>query len=102
MKEYTGGLYNESKMFYEILDNGFKIYIGSNQDLRYVQTEPFIPDHSKSYEENALAMCKELSEQSQKEPEPRFDMTESMYLEMQSNIDYLMLLNDSDSLSNGE
>lgn len=38
-------------------------------------------------------MCEDIC----KEPERSFTMTESMYSEMQSNIDYLMLLNDADS-----
>ena len=83
-------------VFYDILDDGFKIYIGQTSTPTIHQYEPFIPDHTKSYEENAIQMCDELCTPSEP-PEPSFAMTEDMYTEMQSNIDYLMLLNDPDS-----
>ena len=40
-------------------------------------------------------MCEQLCSASN--AEKRFVMTEDMYTEMQSNIDYLMLLSDPDS-----
>ena len=82
-------------VWYDILDDGFKIYIG--QTIRPVihQYEPYIPDPTKSYEENAKTMCEQLCSTSN--TEKQFIMTEAMYTEMQSNIDYLMLLNDPDS-----
>lgn len=82
-------------VWYDILDDGFKIYI--EQTIRPVihQYEPYIPDPTKSYEENAKVMCEQLCAASS--AENRFVMTEDMYTEMQSNIDYLMLLSDPDS-----
>lgn len=83
--------------YYEILDDGYKIYSGEESPAPlYHQYEPFIPDHSKSYEENAIQMCKELSDTSN--VYVPFTMTKDMYEELQSNVDYLMLLNDSNSL----
>ena len=81
-------------IFYEILDDGFKIYIAQQVRPTIHQYEPYIPDPSKSYEENAKEMCEDFCKEIP-EPEPVFTMTESMYTEMQSNIDYLMLLNDT-------
>ena len=78
-------------------ENGFEIYVGDNDVPIQRQPEPYIPDPSKSYEENAIERCKELSEMSNIEVERPFVMTESMYTDLQSNIDYLMLLNDPDS-----
>ena len=93
MTKYEKQRYDGTNVFYDITDDGFDIYIGSEKNLVYTQHEPFIPNHSKSYEENAIIMCEDIC----KEPERSFTMTESMYSEMQSNIDYLMLLNDADS-----
>ena len=91
-------LKNGTKLFYEVFENGFDIYIGDNTTSPYMhQPEPFIPNPDLSYEENAIEMCKSMSEQSMLEPDKPFTMTESMYSDMQSNIDYLMLLNDPDS-----
>lgn len=89
-------LKNGTKLFYEVLEDGFDIYRGDNSTTPFMhQPEPFIPNPSISYEENAKEMCKDMAESSQHEPEVPFTMTESMYTEMQSNIDYLMLLNDT-------
>ena len=93
---------NGKDIWYEILENGFNIYIAQTQRPAYVQTEPYIPDPSKSYEENAKQMCADLSEKAHYVPTPEFKLTEDMYTEMQSNIDYLMLLNDPDSATEEE
>ena len=84
-------------IYYEILDDGFKIYVGQTVRPSIHQYEPYIPDPSKSYEENAIMMCEEMCIPIE-EPGPVFTVTEDMYTEMQSNIDYLMLLNDADSI----
>lgn len=101
---YSGyNLKNGTKLMYSIFENGFDIFIGETSTCPHMhQPEPFIPNPDKSYEDNAVEMCKNISEQSQKEPEPQFTMTESMYSDMQSNIDYLMLLNDPDSAAEEE
>lgn len=85
---------DDRDIFYEILDDGFKIYIGQQVRATIHQYEPYIPNPSKSYEENAKDMCEDFCKEIP-EPEPIFTLTEEMYAEMQSTIDYLMLLNDT-------
>lgn len=93
-------LKNGTKLFYRVFENGFDIYMGENTTSPYMhQPEPFIPNPDLSYEENAIAMCKNISEQSMLEPDKPFTMTVDMYTSMQSNIDYLMLLSDPNSAS---
>lgn len=82
---------------YKIDETGYHIYDSENPSFHIHQYEPYIPDHSKSYEENAQLQIKEL--ESMPAQQPIFKLTEDMYTEMQSNIDYLMLLNDPDSAS---
>lgn len=103
-KVYSGYcMADKTKIYYEVLDDGFDVFIGESlQFPSYHQPEPFIPNPNLSYEENALAMCKNLSERSNQEPEKPFTMTEAMYSDMQSNIDYLMLLTDADSATEEE
>lgn len=94
---------NDVKLFYTINDDGFDIYYGEDSEIaRYHQYEPFIPNHTISYEENAKQMCADLSEKAHYVSTPEFKLTEDMYTEMQSNIDYLMLLNDPDSATEEE
>lgn len=85
-------LYNDKKVYYEILDDGFKIYIGQTNRPSIHQYEPYIPDPSKSYEENALAMCKDLCETGKES-----ESVENRLLSIEANIDYLMLLSDAES-----
>lgn len=47
-------------LYYEIYDKGYHIYDRNNPLFHIHQYEPYIPDHSKSYEENAQAQIKEL------------------------------------------
>lgn len=93
MTTYNGTT-NGLPIYYEILDDGFKIYIGQTLKADIHQYEPYIPDPSKSYEENAIQMCDELV----KIPE-RHDSIEDRLTDVEANIDYLMLLNDPDSAS---
>lgn len=97
MKVDSGYKYGDSNVsfIYEITDNGYNIYIGNVDCPTYAQYEPFIPDRSKTYEENAIADCKQYSEDSRK-------VTKELPIEervtnIEANIDYLMLLNDPDS-----
>lgn len=101
---YSGyALKNGAKLMYNVFENGFDIFVGESSSTPYMhQPEPFIPNPDKTYEENAIEMCKNLSERSNQEPEKPFTMTEAMYSDMQSNIDYLMLLNDADSVTEEE
>lgn len=97
MKKVDSGytLGNGTKLFYVILDNGFDIYFGENAEYpMYHQPEPFIPNPDKTYEENAINMCKELTQVS-----PNASKLDSRLLSIESNIDYLMLLGDQDSSS---
>ena len=91
MIKYDKQTPNKKDIYYDILENGYKIYIGQTKRALYYQYEPYIPDPSKSYEENAKDMCEELT----KEP-TNSDMDLDVRLTtIESNIDYLMLLNDS-------
>ena len=58
-------------LYYVIEENGYHIYDRNDPLFHIHQYEPYIPDHTKSYEENAQAQIEELS----KEPEP----TEQLY-----------------------
>ena len=58
-------------LYYEITDNGYHIYDRNDPLFHIHQYEPYIPDPSKTYEENAQAQIEELT----KEPEP----TEQLY-----------------------
>ena len=58
-------------LYYVIEENGYHIYDRNDPLFHVHQYEPYIPDKSKSYEENAQAQIEELT----KEPEP----TEQLY-----------------------
>lgn len=89
-------LKNGTRLYYEVIENGFDIYFGNKSPIPYLhQPEPFIPNPSLSYEENAINMCKELAEDSNIIPEKPFIVTEEMYNKHQSDIDFLMLMSDS-------
>lgn len=62
---------NNKDLYYEITDNGYHIYDRNDPLFHIHQYEPYIPDSTKSYEENAQAQIEELM----KEPEP----TEQLY-----------------------
>lgn len=53
-------------LYYELTSDGYHIYDRNDPLFHIHQYEPYIPDPSKSYEENAQAQIEELS----KEPEP--------------------------------
>lgn len=63
----------EKDLYYTIEENGYHIYDRNDPLFHIHQYEPYIPDHSKSYEENAIAQIEELT----KEPEP--EPTEQLY-----------------------
>lgn len=58
-------------LYYVIEENGYHIYDRNDPLFHVHQYEPYIPDPTKSYEENAQAQIEELT----KEPEP----TEQLY-----------------------
>ena len=49
---------DNKQISYEVIDDGYKIYLDGQ--LWIHQYEPFIPNPSKSYEENAIAQIEEL------------------------------------------
>ena len=65
----------EKDLYYVIEENGYHIYDRNNPLFHIHQFEPYIPDHTKSYEENAISQIKELIKELTKEPEP----TEQLY-----------------------
>lgn len=81
--------YENKDVYYEILEDGFKIYVGQTNRPSIHQYEPYIPDPSKSYEENAKDMCESLCTVNDS---PSVD---DRITNLESNVDYLMLLNDS-------
>lgn len=58
-------------LYYVIEENGYHIYDRNDPLFHVHQYEPYIPDKTKTYEENAQAQIEELT----KEPEP----TEQLY-----------------------
>ena len=54
----TDYLIENKKVSYEVIENGYKIYLDSQVWIH--QYEPYIPDKSKSYEENAVAQIEEI------------------------------------------
>ena len=86
-------------LYYEILENGFDIYVGETSSIPIVhQYEPFIPNPDISYEDNAINMCKELATPVEKIETP----VEERLTNVEANIDYLMLLNDADCATEEE
>ena len=57
MKETNYSIDNK-QISYEVTNDGYKIYLDGQ--LWIHQYEPYIPDKSKSYEENAIAQIEEL------------------------------------------
>ena len=56
-------------LYYEITENGYHIYDRNDPLFHIHQYEPYIPDPTKSYEENAIAQIEELMKEPE-EPEP--------------------------------
>ena len=56
---------NNQELSYEVVENGYKIYLGGK--LWITQYEPFIPNPELSYEENALAQIEELAKPTEEE-----------------------------------
>ena len=54
----TNYLIDNKQVSYEVTDNGYKIYLDGQQWIH--QYEPYIPNPSISYEENAIAQIEEL------------------------------------------
>lgn len=102
--EYSNGV----KLYYSIIyengeENGFDVYIGDSVFPFMHQPEPFIPDPSKSYAENAIELCKGMSiENSTPDEGVPAKSLEERLTDAEANIDYLMLLNDADSIDTSE
>jgi len=51
----------ERDFYYVIEENGYHIFDRNNELFHVHQYEPYIPDNTKSYEENAQAQIEEFS-----------------------------------------
>lgn len=69
-------------LYYELTSDGYYIYDRNDPLFKVHQYEPYIPDHSKSYEENAIAQIEELS----REPEPSEDEIDTLLAELESEV----------------
>ena len=65
----------EKDLYYVIEENGYHIYDRNDPLFHIHQYEPYIPDHTKSYEENAQTQIEELT----REPEPTVDEYQQGY-----------------------
>ena len=50
-------------LYYELTENGYHIYDRNDSLFHIHQYEPYIPDKSKTYEENAIAQIAELKKE---------------------------------------
>ncbi len=68
---------------YEVTENGYYILIDEKKVIH--QYEPYIPDKSKSYEENAKAQIEELkaSEEAQKEEKTQMEQMQQDITDIQ-------------------
>jgi chloramphenicol O-acetyltransferase len=57
-----------SDFYYEITDNGYHIFDRNDETFHVHQYEPYIPDKTKSYEENAKAQIEEIKASSAAAP----------------------------------
>lgn len=65
---------DNKQLSYEVTDNGYKIYLDGQQWIH--QYEPYIPNPSISYEENAIAQIEEIiamHEQALKEQQEKLE-----------------------------
>lgn len=74
----------EKTYTYEITEDGYYILINGEKVIH--QYEPYIPDTSKSYEENAKAQIEEL-----KQADAQSEQTKTNIEQMQSDITDLQL-----------
>lgn len=102
MKVNSNYKMGNQSLYYEILDNGFDIYVEASDVPFMHQPEPFIPDHSKTYTENAIEMCKSLAYDAPDESGPVSKTVEERLTDVEANIDYLMLLTDADSATESD
>lgn len=56
---------NDRELAYEVVRNGYLIYLGGKLWIR--QLEPYIPNPTMSYEENALAQIEALATSAEEE-----------------------------------
>ena len=69
--DYT---YNNKEVSYEVVEKGYKIYLGGV--LWITQEEPYIPYPELSYEENAIKQIEEICVVSEPEPTVEEQITE--------------------------
>lgn len=97
MTKYDKQTVSGSDIYYDIVRNGFHIYIGNTSRPMIIQEEPFIPHPELSYEENAKQMCEAYCNQTSPN-----DSFEDRISAIEANVDYLMLLTDADSATEEE
>ena len=73
----------ENTYTYEVTENGYYIYINGKKVIH--QYEPYIPNKSLSYEENAKAQIEELkaSEEAQKEEKTQMEQMQQDITDIQ-------------------
>ena len=78
-----GGNFMENTYTYEVTENGYYIYINGKKVIH--QYEPYIPNKSLSYEENAKAQIEELkaSEEAQKEEKTQMEQMQQDITDIQ-------------------
>lgn len=70
----TNYVLDNKELSYELLEDGYKIYADGGDFIH--QYEPYIPDKTKTYEENAIAQIEELvamHEQALKEQQEKLE-----------------------------
>lgn len=95
----SGFKIGDKKLLYDILDDGFDIYVEGMIHPSFHQPEPYIPYPNLSYEENAKKMCESM--QNDNVPDNEKTLSERL-TDAEANIDYLMLLTDADSATEEE
>lgn len=70
----TNYTYDNKEVSYEVVEKGYKIYLGGV--LWITQEEPYIPYPELSYEENAIKQIEEICTVSKPEPTVEEQITE--------------------------
>ena len=99
----TDYVFDNKEVSYEVLEDGYKIYLDGGDFIH--QYEPYIPDKTKTYEENALAQIEELvamhenakNEQMEKEAlMEQVKLQDEAINELASLLSELMMTNESE------
>lgn len=75
------------ELYYELTDNGYHIYDKNDPLFHIHQYEPYIPNPSNSYEENAKAHIEALSDELEiEEPNNPYGIPNNEYTALVENI----------------